>query len=391
MRPYLPAAALAALSVSVALAQPAQPPSFTMSSLVYLGSPDLHEELKLDAEQMKKATALAEGAMARWLGARTDPDKRAALDKEIEKDLAFLKPDQRKRLREVVIQTMTSRAAGWRAVAADPVAAARLKLTAEQKTKLETGATVGDVLTAGQQKEWKEMLGAPFAGRLVATTALGGGFGRAVALPVNVEYLQAEAVVAELRLTDGQEEKVKALAARWLKEAPAARAAEKQKEAAALEEKLNGGADALLDDAQRKRLGQIRFRQELRGTREHEWLTLPEVADKLGLVAAHRKQIEAASDARGRELLAQFTPDADAADLQGRLAAFHADTAKRLEATLTDGQKERFDDLIGKPFVGRLPVRLALGVAAGGVRVSPPTTLLDRGVRYLGMPGMHKD
>ncbi|MGL4550983.1 MAG: hypothetical protein ACRC33_07335, partial [Gemmataceae bacterium] len=60
---------------------------------------------------------------------------------------------------------------------------------------------------------------------------------------------------------------------------------------------------------------------------------------------------------------------------------------KRLEATLTDGQKERFDDLIGKPFVGRLPVRLA----AGGVRVSPPTSLLDRGVRYLKTAGMHKD
>ncbi len=102
MRSLTSAAVLLALAVGLTLAQPATTTSSAaISSLVYLASPDLHKELKLDADQVKQAKTLASGMMTRVFGARADAEKRAALEKEAEKDLAFLKPEQRSRLREV--------------------------------------------------------------------------------------------------------------------------------------------------------------------------------------------------------------------------------------------------------------------------------------------------
>jgi Spy/CpxP family protein refolding chaperone len=214
--------AVVALAASPALAQRqqrggGQPPGgrfgggFGGGPLMLLGQKSVQEELKLTEDQIKQVTdATAKQREARQglrdLSQEERTKKMQELNKEGEKVVQdVLKPDQAKRLHQIVLQQQGARAF------ADPKVAKELNLTEDQTKKIKDiqddsrkqmqelfqGGGGGDrqeaakkmaelnkatsekamnVLTAEQKTKWKEMTGEPFKGQL---QPFGGGRGGA--------------------------------------------------------------------------------------------------------------------------------------------------------------------------------------------------------------------
>jgi hypothetical protein len=169
-----------------------------------LGNPGVQKELKLDSEQVEKATALASEIREKMTGLRDQLQglqgqeaqaKRQELMKPINEGAmksaaAFLKPEQVKRLHEIELQQRGANALS------DPAIAKKLGVTDEQAAKVktiladsqaemrelfqsagddrqaamakvqtlrkETNNKVMALMTEDQKKTWKEMTGEPF-------------------------------------------------------------------------------------------------------------------------------------------------------------------------------------------------------------------------------------
>jgi hypothetical protein len=169
-----------------------------------LANPGVQKELKLDASQTEKATALATETREKMMGLRDQLQglqgqeaqaKRQELMKPINEGAmksahAFLKPEQIKRLHEISLQQQGANAL------TDSAVAKKLGITDEQAAKVktiladsqsemrdlfqsagddrqaamakvqtlrkETNAKVMALMTADQKKTWKEMTGEPF-------------------------------------------------------------------------------------------------------------------------------------------------------------------------------------------------------------------------------------
>jgi hypothetical protein len=169
-----------------------------------LANPGVQKELKLDSEQVEKATALATSTREKMTGLRDQLQglqgqeanaKRQELMKPINEEAmksahAFLKPEQVKRLHEIALQQQGANALN------DPAIAKKLGITDEQAAKVktiladsqsemrelfqsagddrqaamakvqtlrkETNTKVMSLMTEDQKKTWKEMTGEPF-------------------------------------------------------------------------------------------------------------------------------------------------------------------------------------------------------------------------------------
>jgi hypothetical protein len=169
---------------------------FGMGGGNLLGNQSVQKELKMDDAQKEKATQLAADMREKAQGLRDlsqeeQQKARAELMASTNKAVAeILKPEQLKRYNEIRYQQMGAAAFG------DPVVAAKLKLTDEQKDKIktvnsdsqsqmreifqefqndregaqkkmtalrkETNDKAVAVLTSEQKTTWKELQGAPF-------------------------------------------------------------------------------------------------------------------------------------------------------------------------------------------------------------------------------------
>ena len=169
-----------------------------------LGNPGVQKELKLDSDQVEKATELATKTREKMMGLRDQLSdlqgqerfaKQAELAKPINDEAmktasAFLKPEQVARLHQIELQQR-----GIRALS-DPMVAKKLNVTEEQSSKVkalmtdmqaemreiqqsagddrraamekiqslnkETHTKVMALMTDDQKKTWKEMTGEPF-------------------------------------------------------------------------------------------------------------------------------------------------------------------------------------------------------------------------------------
>lgn len=196
-------AIVSALVASPALAQQRGMGMGQMSSSMLLGQESVQKELKLTDEQIKKAESVREKTMAMMQEIRQNAQgdreqmakKMLELNQQTDKSVAeFLKPEQVKRLKQITLQQT-----GVRAVA-NPEVAAALKVTDEQKQKIQdlqmANATKmrelfqgagGDfaemrkkmeefnktaneqfmgLLTEEQKTKWKELIGEPFTGKI---------------------------------------------------------------------------------------------------------------------------------------------------------------------------------------------------------------------------------
>jgi hypothetical protein len=108
-----------------------------------------------------------------------------------------------------LLQELEKRYGFYRAVSYNEVSTA-LNLSGEQKSQLASARLDGraaDVLTAEQQKQWKELTGEPFAGRLqTAASPFGPATSRFTTGPEMAEltWLRTEGVQRELKLTAEQ-------------------------------------------------------------------------------------------------------------------------------------------------------------------------------------------
>jgi hypothetical protein len=386
-------------------------PPVVYYSLLLLRNEAVYKELKLDADQEKKATAVAQSVTARVLSILRDGKNTDEMAREIEKDLAFLKPEQRRRLRELALQRLDAIPAGPRVLAADAGLNAELKLTKDQKGRLAAGAAVAEVLTVDQKKALAALKGRPVDAAVLVPAFPGpgrgpaggfpaGGFpGGRASLPTTLQYLEAKAVAADLKLTEAQRTRLDALAKKWRDRPPTRFTATEAevKEARALADALEKEARALLTGDQTKRLAQIVNqvnRGKLRG--ERDVFTQPAVADALKLTEAQKKQLTGIVAERQKGLLPLFTAPGEAKDALAAVKKYNAETYKRQLAVLTKEQVTALDGLFGKPLEGPVQITafLPLVVSKGGMGRGPartPLYLYVSATAYVGSDALHKE
>ena len=354
MRTLLLAALLAAgavLAADTAEPAPTKPPSVLSYSRILLGSPAVSKELGLDNSQESAAEGIASAyrnSILARLKAKKPPAEKEA---DIEKEMAFLKPEQRLRLRQITLQRLAGRDGQASILLGDKAVLERLKPDPAQKKKLEAGAPLRPLLDAGQRKEWAAMTGAPFLHESLRS---------AEGLPETLQYLLAKPVAEELSLTPAQNAILVELveAWRWQADGQARLRGKELAEARKLEARLDRDALALLLPAQRKRLGQIRNQAMLSGLspsrsvkRPHLVFASPLMAT-LGLDAAQAKRIAATLAERQEGLLKLFAKAPAYHQLQEQVEAAHQQTREMLEKLLKPAQREKLAELLGKPFDG---------------------------------------
>jgi hypothetical protein len=362
----------------------------------------VHKELKLDEGQAKKATELGSSS-ARLMSVINGEKKRDELAREVEKDLAFLKPEQRNRLAELTWQLLENIPAGPLVLAGDEAGSAPLKLTREQRDKLVEGGfnfrnpePITKVLTAEQKKAFEALKGKPAAPELVQVRFGGGGpRGAEAAVPTVLQFLANRDVEAELKLTSKQKEAFKALAKKWLDRGYPSIAASKEQvmEARGLADEIEKEARSLLTEAQSQRLGEVMLQSEkarLRG--ERDVFTLPGVARGLKLSDAQKAKLASIVEERQKGLLPLFLEDKEARNVLESVKKHNGDTYKLLLAELTAEQKSALDGLFGKPFGPVVSVRDFLPVYREGLgRMRAPLHLFVAALRWVGSPRLHKE
>ncbi len=382
---------LSALLCAAALAQPGmwRTPPYALYLIQYLGNDSLHKELRLDAEQKRRAANLAAGANARSLAVMTGKMTATDLRNEVEKDLAFLSAAQRQRLGEVVLRQMDNFGAGKHVVAEDNNLAADLGLTPAQRARVAKEA-FADVLDADQKKKFEKMRGAPFAGVLAPA-------GSAVTNtpPPLLQYLSAAPVVAELKLTEKQRARIAEIAERWPR-VPTKKTSIPENVHAnlvTLAAELENEARALLDRKQAARLTQILLHAERSGLRrERDVYTLPGVAAHLKIRPEQsRKMADLVARRQAGVTLLLATDDEPRAVMES-LWAYHNETMRQLTCILGETQRDALPGLFGDPPAGEVEIKEHLPPSRGPVTFGRQQTYLYlTALKFATVPALHKE
>ncbi len=398
MRATVLAALILAASVSAQAEAPRPPLSYY--ALRALGEDAVQKELKLDATQQKKAADLAgTPAAVRMSGWRRDGKSAAEMAAEIEKLLAFLKPDQRARLRGIGLQRAEALTAGRRVLASDKALHDELKLTRAQREKLEGGAALADVLDAVQKKALGAMKGTPMAkagpwgewGKKDARPKDGWGKSdkekKTKAAPPVLQYLAAEAVAAELKLTKEQRRTLDTIEKKW---SPTKTGFGKKgrDEPSKLAAQAEDDARAALDAGQAKRLGQIMLQAEAKARRGgRDLFTLPAVLAVLRPTDEQRAELSGIMAARQKALYAVIAAGKDVPDA---VRKHNAETERRLRAALTPEQREALASLVGEPFEADVPLR-RFEPDGPFASARAPRYLLLTAIPFLTHPPLHAE
>jgi hypothetical protein len=131
--------------------------------LRYLATPELRAELKVTAEQGRKLdSALEDWSKAHLALPGLNLDRAGRLHEQTAKAInEILKPDQRKRLDEIMMRRRLL--ISPEAMCGHPGAVAALKLTPIQLKGLQDGKSLSEVLTKSQAAAVKELPGEPFS------------------------------------------------------------------------------------------------------------------------------------------------------------------------------------------------------------------------------------
>jgi hypothetical protein len=350
----------------------------SISGVAFADSKPLHEELKLSEAQVKQLAELRVRTQARTLeigppASRNEQYQKLSAEqaRDTEKALAeILQPQQHARFQQVILQYYARVITGLPSPILGRLVEVSegLKLTREQKDRLQQGEELARVLDEKQQATWKEMLGQPFA--KVASLSTGSGLGggrvvgeRAGAANVRLRYLNAASVRVELKLTEGQIKKLPELTQKWdeltgdiLRTPPGEERAKKLAEAQAA---LDKSIAEFLDDKQVARLRQIQL-QQMQRSGQGTLLTAPEVRKGLGLSEDQVRQITAINQDAGntrslisRELRRVFDQRLDE-DYTKTMQEFNKIADKKIDPVLTQVQHDKLRALLGEPFKGEI-------------------------------------
>jgi hypothetical protein len=176
--------------------------------------------------------------------------------------------------------------------------------------------------------------------------------------------LSQKSVQEDLKLSDEQVTQVEELAAKQRESLSGLRDAsreERMKKFAESREQGQKAVDTILNDEQRTRLKQITL--QIAGPAA---FGSPEVADKLGISDEQQKSIEEIQSANREEMRSLFQDaDGDRAAAFRKMQAARQATEEKLKGVLTDEQKTKWDELVGKKFEGQLQVPGGRGFGGG--------------------------
>jgi hypothetical protein len=348
------ALALAALTPAFTQQPPPRnsPPTVSIYALLYLGDPALQKELKLTDAQVKKLDEQRDKIGLPL----ADPSTRAEATKAIDKAFAdILEPAQVKRLRQVVIQQLERGPipVGSRVLANTPEVADRLKLTDEQKAKINLSTRLTSLLTDDQKEAWKALTGEPFETALQLRGGFG-GFPRA-SVPASVQYLLQKSVADELKLSEAQSKKAADLQASWQKEFPnPIRTPEERKKVQEMTAAVEKEVAELLDPAQNKRLKQITLQQSLANGREAAVFAMPDALKELNVTDGQETKLKSITEERRKAMVALFLTGEDSETITKKVESLKKETYAQLLAVLNDGQQAHLKDMIGEPFTGQV-------------------------------------
>jgi hypothetical protein len=346
--------------------------------LAYLAQPAVQNDLKLSPEQAKKAAE----ALAKWQeeyltelprGTRESVEKLSPITEKALGDV--LDAGQRRRFREIMLQ-QHQRTGGLAAVCDYPGVAAELKLTAEQRERLQAGEAVEKVLGAEQLTKAKDLLGEPFQADLRRVRPIGPPGRTSVPRPLppaSLAYLLQAPVQKELGLTETQAATARDVEAKRLeafKDYPTLTVQERSRKRREVTAEVEKSVTTLLDAAQRERLQQIILQQQ-RAIDLASALSSPAVSEELKLTAEQRTALRdverESSEIRlliGVKLSAlegwsglaapPLDPDEMMTAHDRTMAAFAEITEAKLLKVLTPAQQVRWTELLGKPVEGPL-------------------------------------
>jgi len=350
--------------LTATLAAPREPYVFILG-LNLATSEELHKELKLDAQQIRKlletrtTTLGTDARRGLGLGFSRGGDsqkKRRELAQATEKELAtFLKPEQFARFKQLALQySISSGVLGKKAHDFAEVQE-ELKLTEAQRKELNLGSKPAEVLTTTQHKKWKEKLGKPFPGNFhqAAPGFPVGGFW--FPPPAGLEALHVKPVQVELQLRADQLKKVAELEKGWterFKDGPVGLRDLKTLTTARTE--VEQAIAKFLDAEQNRRLREILL-QDTQKRGLDVLLTNPIVVAELKLGEEKQKRIrEVLGDARALRILIdrEFGDSPYDKGYRETLQEMEKITTKKLEETLGPAEKQVLEKLLGPPFKG---------------------------------------
>jgi len=341
------------------------------AELLYLTVKDVQAELKLTEDQIKQVSTQEEKwrTALMYVATTLNAEKRAkalkSLSALVEKQMGdLLKAEQMKRLKQLAIRARAD-VDGTTGLCSYPGAAAELKLTADQKAKAAAGEPEKAVLSEEQRKKVRELRGEPIGFSL--TTGGFGGPGRFFSpAPERLNWLEIESIQKEVKLTEAQLTKVRVIGKKHQtqvrieeEKADGQYPAEKIQ---ALDEATLKALDALLMPEQSKRLRQLEL-QQVSQFNLGEALREKDVIEGLKLSKDQQEKIAAIEEDNkkrvtllDREIVRRFgrggpgggpgtgpmTPD-----VRGKL---NERRQTKLQEVLTTEQKEKWKELLGKPF-----------------------------------------
>lgn len=361
------------------------------TEFLYLREEKLQKELGMSAEQAKKIrTHELKWSEESNKGLPTTPERTKALSDISDKAVAdILDAKQAKRFRQIILQSH-EKAGGLGAVVKYSGVAEELKLTEEQRGRLDKNEDAAKVLTDAQKEAVKGLLGEPYKEPLV----LGGppegwrspADGRvSAAKPADLHYATQKSVQEELKLTEDQKTKLaeadKAFtdATRAAAGLSAAERRQKQAEAVTAAEKA---VTAALKAEQTKRLAEIALQQDLKRTPTTGLATVlagAKASAALELTADQRASLRTVSQNATQVRNLVYDQGLSQDDEAKLLADLKRVQDERTLKVLTAEQQKTWKEMLGKPFEGEVtPLRPGFGdrgpggIGGPGGGVTPP-------------------
>lgn len=358
----------------------------TQYSALYLGDPGLQQELALTPEQRQQLQTMLPPAFHNFLARGENAAKRDADSAELAKQLAgLLKPEQQARLRQVVLQQLAGIPAGPGAIALDAEVVKQLALSDPQLKQLQSRTLLAKVLTAAQQKSWKEIVGMPYPDRLVLRGIGAFPYGRP---PDELRMLNGDWLATELQLSDEQKQKIDDLTWEWANWFPEL---SHEFELKSLEADFLTRAKAILTPAQQQRLAQIVLQRDAKLAGVRSIYEQPAVIEALKLSPEQQEKIIALRRERRAGAMQLFLAGDPPAVVREKLAKYDAETPPLIAKLAGDEQQAQVAKLLGEAIPAAAFFRIQGGLLSyERYEALPPSYLPGFALYYGAMPVVHE-